>query len=434
MTATYHPMRELPAKAEYNEGDYLVIFGEVFQRGYVNGLIDEAKKAKMNIIYATVGRRDSEGQLRALTEEELADKDQPLINIPLEAGFDLETPEGGVSPVDQLKDLKMSQWKEAKLNWEHIEQSKQMGRERFNLNLKNYVTEITKMIPQDANILFAHTMAGGFPRAKVVMPVTNKVFKGIGARYTSSEEFWNSEIGQLCSLSFNEVTAETFRFLIEATQNLRSRQEENNKRVSYVAYGYHGTDVLIDDSYQWQSYSPYLQGWAKVELENIAKEYWEKGVKCSVFNSPEILTNSSSIFLGVEVALYPLIKALKKEGSDSNTTKSTLEACQRLLKDEFTLDDIINKTQNYLKDELVQKWPSLDGWPQHNGPQQMELMRNSSSELIDMHKDKKQLMTQPLSEVVFKACGSLMFDESWDIQKPVWWVGHDIVAKRTALY
>ena len=52
--------------------------------------IDEAKKAGMKVIYSTVGRRDGEGGLRPLTAEELATKDQPLINIPLECGFDLE--------------------------------------------------------------------------------------------------------------------------------------------------------------------------------------------------------------------------------------------------------------------------------------------------------------------------------------------------------
>ncbi len=80
-----------------------------------------------------------------------------------------------------------------------------------------------------------------------------------------------------------------------------------------MAFGYHGTEILIDGRYAWQSYSPYLQGFAKVELENIARKALHEGIQASVYNAPEILTNSSSIFLGVEVALYPLLGAMKKE-------------------------------------------------------------------------------------------------------------------------
>lgn len=432
MSTNYNPMRELPKKAQYKEGDVLVIFGEVFQRGYVNGLIEEAQKYKMKVIYSTVGRRDENNNLRPLTEEELVGKDQPLINVPLEAGFDLETDSTGNTPVGQLAGLKMSQWQEANIDWDKIEESRKKGVARFRSSVKEYLKELESYIPKGANVLFAHTMAGGFPRAKVVMPVANKVFKGIGDRYSSSKEFWDSQIGRLCELSFREVTAETFKHLIDLTADFRKNAEANNAQVSYVAYGYHGTDVLIGDEYQWQSYSPYLQGWAKVDLENISKEHYAKGIKCSVFNAPEILTNSSSIFLGVEVALYPLIKALVKEGGDSPKVKGVLDQCEALLKEDYTLDTIIDKTQAYLNHDLVKSWPSLENWPQHNGPEQMELMRNSSSELIDMHKDTKNLMTQPLSEVVFKATGKIMLHESWNPQKAVWWMGHDIVAKQTA--
>src|SRR4029078_4398157 len=90
--------------------DVLVVFGEVFARGYVNGLIDEAKKAGMKVIYGTVGRRDENDELRPVTAEELAAKDQPLVNVPLECGFDLAKSSQGVSPCDQLKGLKLSEW------------------------------------------------------------------------------------------------------------------------------------------------------------------------------------------------------------------------------------------------------------------------------------------------------------------------------------
>ena len=74
----------------------------------------------------------------------------------------------------------------------------------------------------------------------------------------------------------------------------------------------------------------------------------------------------------------------------------------------------------------------MDSWPHHNDPQQMEKMRTASQQLIDMHRDKKDLMAALLSEIVFKACGGLMVHKAYNLQKPVWWLGHDIVARWTA--
>ncbi len=35
----------------------------------------------------------------------------------------------------------------------------------------------------------------------------------------------------------------------------------------YTAYGYHGTEILIDGEYHWQTYTNYTQGYAKMRLE-----------------------------------------------------------------------------------------------------------------------------------------------------------------------
>ena len=100
-------------------------------------------------------------------------------------------------------------------------------------------------------------------------------------------------------------------------------------KTAYVAYGYHGTEILIRGEYRWQSYSPYLQGFAKLQLEKIAEDAFKNGTSACVFNAPEILTNSSSIFLGVEVALYPLLGALKRQAPDHPYTRDILERCSR---------------------------------------------------------------------------------------------------------
>lgn len=426
----FNPLREFRPQAKFSAHDVVVIFGEVFERGYVNGIIDEAKKVGAQVIYSTVGRRDENQNLRPLSDEEISSKNQsPLINVPLEAGFDLEPALNGVRPVDQLKDYGLTGWEAAKLDWDLIEESRRKGIERFRQATTNFLKEIEKFTQPGKNLIFVHTMAGGFPRAKVVMPIANRIFKGSGTRYSSSEIFWESEIGRLCSKSFQEVTAETFSHLIELSEHLRSKIESEGGRVRYAAYGYHGNEVLVGDHYEWYSYSPYLQGFAKCRLEEISAQAFEKGVQCTVFNVPEILTNSSSIFLGVEVVLYPLLRALKKEGANSPHVQQIIKSCQSRLREGITLDDIDKKTQEYLTNRTVRSWPKFEGWPQHNGPEQMELMRQYSTSLIEMHKNQKELITAELSEVVFRACGKVIFHELWAPRAPVLWIGHDLVAK-----
>jgi hypothetical protein len=420
----FYRLEKYPDKPSFSKEDTLIVFGEVFDRGYVNGIVDEAIGVGAKIIYSTVGRRNQDGSLRPLNEDELKDKSMPLINIPLEAGFDMEKGSHGIAPIDELKPLGLTGWKEAKLNWQNIESARLNARQSFHSRVRDYIIELKKLIPQKGKLLFVHTMAGGFPRAKVVMPIANKVFKGTGDRYLSSEVFWQSDIGKLCDLNFKEVTAYTLKVLIDETKDLRQSHE-----VSYVAYGYHGNEVLQGNDYAWYSYSPYLQGWAKIELENTAYAAKEQGINATVYNVPEILTNSSSIFLGVEVVLYPLLKALKKEAPNQPQTLKLLKMAQEKLKEGFSLSDVEAITQTYLNDPLVKSWPKFDGWPQHNGPEQMLKMRETSIKLIEMHKDSKDLMTAVLSEVVFRACGKIMLRTAFEPERSTMWIGHKIIAE-----
>jgi len=423
----FKALRNCPTNSTFKPGDLLVIFGEVFDRGYVNGMVQEAERIGMTVVYGTVGRRDESGNIRPLTSQEISEKNQDnLINIPLEAGFDLEPSSQGISPCDQLAGIKRDEWNDVNLDWEQIEESKQKGKERFLKSTRDFIAELdSKYIKDGVNIHFAHTMAGGIPRAKILMPLLNRVFKGSGKRFLSSKDFWESEIGKLCSETFDEVTANTFETLVEETKNIR--EKSGSVHISYSAYGYHGCEPLLGDEYKWQSYAPYLQGWAKMKLEDLAKKYWNQGLKTQVFNAPEILTNSSSVFMGIEVCLYPLLRALKFENDGKET--SVHEACKPLLNDAKDIDAVDAYTQKYMNTDPEVTKRHWDVWPQHNEEPVMAQMKEASDHLISLHKDRNSLMTLPLSEVVFKTTGKAILCEASNPTEPVLWLGHDLVAK-----
>jgi hypothetical protein len=427
VSTKYHAIRSLKKDTSYGAGDVLVLFGELFNRGYANGLVEEAEKRGMTIVRATVGRREKDGTLRKLTDEEAATIPKPFINVPLEAGFDLEASEMGPSPVEQIKDVKLSEWESATIDWAAVESSKAKARLRFKNQVQDFLKELAPLIPAGKNVLFAHLMAGGVPRAKIIMPMMNRAVKGTGDRYLSSEKFWDSQLGKLCSLNFNEVTAETFGTLVNESQSLREKVEAGSGKVSYLAFGYHGTEILIGNNFVWQTYTPYLQGWAKLRLEEYSRNFSAKGIHCCVYNCPEILTNSSSIFAGVEVSLYPLLGALHK--ASAIKTENLMKECLGLFKTGSALDQMMTITKNFFSSEIIREHCQFEKWPQHSSQNQLEKMLATSTELIDLHTNPKELVTFALSEVVFAACGKVMINDSPLPEAPVAWINHDVIAK-----
>lgn len=431
----YKPMEMLPENAGYGKGDVLVLIGELFGRGYANGLVEEARRQGMTVIGTTVGRRDSDGTLRALTPEELAESEALLggsiINIPLEAGFDMESVDGKPSISEQLKKARPDDFASIAFEDGFIEKARAAGTARFRSAVSQVAAKVAEMVPAGANVLLAHTMAGGIPRARVFMPLLNRVFKGTGDKFLSSEAFWNSALGQLCDASFNEVTADTFRYLLEESGNLREKVAAGGGRVSYIAYGYHGTGVLVGGTYQWQSYTPYVQGFAKMRLEDVAAEFYGKGVSATVFNCPEIQTNSSALFLGVEISLYPLLEAIRREAGDA-AVAPLRERCQAMLKEGESVDGMLARADQYLSAPVITAGTDFETWPQHNSKEQAEVMLTASAELMGMHADQKQLVCAELSRVVFLSTGRLMLHASWNPGASTLWLNHDVIARLLA--
>lgn len=427
------PLTSLPENSLYGEGDIFVLFGELFGRGYATGLIEAAQAAGMTVVGVTVGRRDEDGSLRALTAEEHAAAEENLggkiINVPLMAGFDMDAPEGEKTPTDLVGEMTIDGWQDHKLDWDLIDRCRDLGVTRFKTALAEVMAQLDVLIPAGKNVFFAHTMAGGIPRAKVFMAIANRIYKGRGARYMPSQSLVESDLGKLILQNFDEVTAHTFGHLIEASSAIRTRIEGEGGQVRYTAYGYHGTRVLIDGEYTWQTYTNYTQGFAKMNLEAHAQAAWDKGVKATVFNCPEIRTNSSDVFAGIELSLLPLLEALRKEGGGA-WVDALWQQCQDLLKEGATVEGLLKDVNDYQLDPVMQPFNNFEAWPMPNSGEQVEKTVGTSQAIVALHKDRKVLVSDLLSQEVLSATGSLIFGEASDPTGPVLWLDHDLVAQQ----
>jgi len=427
------PLRHIPTANVFRKGDVFVLFGELFGRGYVNGLIDEARAAGMTIVGITVGRRDDTGALRPLDAAELAEAEEKLggriINVPLMAGFDMDAPEGEKNPTEMLSGITLKTWQEEKLDWEHIERCREAGVRRFTTSAATVMGEIDKLVPQGANVFFAHTMAGGIPKIKAFLAIANRIYKGRGERFMSSRALLDSDLGKLILMNFDEVSANTLKYLIDASATIRDRVTQAGGEVRYTAYGYHGTEILIGGDYHWQTYTNYTQGYAKMRLESVAEAAWKGGITATVFNCPEIRTNSSDIFVGVELSLFPLLVALKREGGGAWADEQW-RICEELLGEGTSLQQLLDTIEGYNNDATSAEFRNFEAWPMDNTPALADVMIGTSEAITALHKDKKALITDHLSSLVLEGAGPLMFHGASEKIAPVLWLSHDIIARQ----
>ncbi|MEW7851207.1 hypothetical protein AB2N08_21175 [Massilia aurea] len=427
------PLRHIPTANVFRKGDVFVLFGELFGRGYVNGLIDEARAAGMTIVGITVGRRDETGALRALDAAELAEAEEKLggriINVPLMAGFDMDAPDGEKNPTEMLSGITLKTWQEEKLDWAHIERCREAGVRRFTTSAATVMAEIDKLVPQGANVFFAHTMAGGIPKIKAFLAIANRIYKGRGERFMSSRALLDSDLGKLILMNFDEVSANTLKYLIDASATIRDRVTQAGGEVRYTAYGYHGTEILIGGDYHWQTYTNYTQGYAKMRLESVAEAAWKGGITATVFNCPEIRTNSSDIFVGVELSLFPLLVALKREGGGAWADEQW-RICEELLGEGTSLQQLLDTIEGYNNDATSAEFRNFEAWPMDNTPALADVMIGTSEAITALHKDKKALVTDHLSSLVLEGAGPLMFHGASEKIAPVLWLSHDIIARQ----
>ena len=230
-------------------------------------------------------------------------------------------------------------------------------------------------------------------------------------------------------MNFDEVTANSFQYLIEGSAAIRARLEKSGGQVRYTAYGYHGTEILIDGRYQWQTYTSYTQGKAKMLLEQHAQKAWAQGIKATCYNCPEIRTNSSDIFVGVELSLFPLLKALKQEGGGA-WAETQWQACREVLQEGQTLEGLLKTIDDYNDSAVMAGFRNFEAWPMPNSPELADVMIGTSDDITKMHKSREALVTDVLSSLVLEGTGPLMFHESSNPSGPVLWLNHDVIAKQ----
>jgi hypothetical protein len=169
-----------------------------------------------------------------------------------------------------------------------------------------------------------------------------------------------------------------------------------------------------------------------MRLERIAESAWSQGVKATVYNCPEIRTNSSDIFVGVELSLFPLLKALKKEHG-SAWAEAQWQACRVLLQDGNSLEALLQKIDDYNASNVMARFRDFAAWPMDNSAELADLMIGTSDEITQMHHDRKALVTDHLSALVLEGTGPLMFYGTSDPASPVLWLNHDVIAKQLNL-
>ena len=378
-----------------------------------------------------------EGLLHPLSQSEILQKMEALhikesqgeylISVPLEAGFDLATKDNSSSLVDKMNQYNLKNWMDMKLPQGEIEEIKCIAQQQFRTSVQQWLKVIQQKLPKNIeSITFAHTMAGGVPRSKLAMAVLNRVVKGTGKRFLSSKEFCEeTDLGKACLKNFNEVTAESYRILIEETQKAKN-EFYSNPSINYIAYGYHGNFIFLNGKYEWRGYAPYIQGWAKLNLENIAKTFHKDKKQVTVFNCPEVLTRSSQAFSGLEVFLYSFINSIFSKEQKGNPIVKNIKTQHQF--DKFFTDgaeEVQTLIEYFFNHPSIKEQTDIKLWPQHNSPKQMELMIESSSAINNLVvPQQNKALNHCLSQTLIQLTGKHIFEATQKKTQAVEWLSH----------
>ena len=84
--------------------------------------------------------------------------------------------------------------------------------------------------------------------------------------------------------------------------------------------------------------------------------------------------------------------------------------------------------RDYQTDPVLQPYYDFVAWPMPNGAEQVEKTVGTSQDIVELHTDRKKLVSDVLSHHVVNATGHLIFGTASQPDGPVLWLDHDLVA------
>ncbi|MBB5021018.1 enoyl ACP reductase FabMG family protein [Desulfurispira natronophila] len=384
------------------QGKNILFYGLIREGGFADAIAREMTKQGARVLCLAAPELDDKG------EQSLQDKKIEVIRTPIWYGLkDDEFPEDFRNlkkPTDILA----------------YQPDVAACKTAFDQSNKKALSEATQVFAEvhkrTAGKLHGiiHIMAGGLPRTRGMMVLT-KCMLGTDDpnKFISTEAFSESPVFQhIVSPNIDLVTAISYQHIFTAGAELLAA----NPGCPVVALGYQGEHVQnIDENWEFSSYPGYLVGYAKNLLQDMAKTQRQQGHHAVVVNLMGAETASTNAFSGIEYYIFNSLRQLQASGKFS--LEMVLSECQDRLLPEFTPNDVVEKADEYLFSPAIQK--TLDQpFPVHSTLEILQMTLQVEKQIVAMHKNRKSLVTTPVSNYVKGLMARCFWPEVVECQEP----------------
>lgn len=423
--------KELDSRANANCA--VVLIGEYLKDGYLKGVRDFCKRHNWQIFFSTIGRRErvaddslfATGQLRAPAPQELdseVEKDN-LINLPLEAGFDLVSLSDGRKLSDLLN--KCSEFRKFEISQNDLEEFRSASEVQFKKRLDEFCVQLAPRLEKFDYVLYVHAMAGGTIRHPLALEGLAELLKGT----LNLHDYFKTGLGRAANANINEVSSQTFNYLIDAIKtNAAMKNLKNEFRIA--GYGYHGTKIEIAGAYKWMSLPPYFPAPAKVNLEKISEKNFASGVSCTVFNSPEVVTASSRHFPGISLSSIAFLGSLSKGGHLASPLFSSRFQSETQVIKGFDIEKLSKIADQFFNHPMFKTF-QIEQWPQTCTAEisnEIRLAQGKITEVTTVPGFRN--LTSALSRILIALVGEILVKESVSAKEPIYWAGHDVIIEK----
>lgn len=239
-----------------------------------------------------------------------------------------------------------------------------------------------------------HIMAGGIPRTRGMMLLTKGMLgTDDPKRFVPTADFTHSALfRQLVGPNIDIVTAESFEHIFQAGADLLER----NPQCRISALGYCGEHILAQDgSYHFSSYPGYLVGYAKNHLLEISQQARQRGNHSTIVNLMGAETASTNAFFGIE---YYILNSLRQLSQSQIDTSELMAQANQLLNEDASVEQVLETADEYLFHPEVLRAQQTGQFPQPCTLRLAEINFGTSRKLADLHRDRRALISSPISE------------------------------------